>query len=68
MGGRPAMKRRTGPLVHVDSRLAEVAAQMSGITIGAYAKLLIDPCVACRRRLPIAIGDSVVPGIDRVDP
>jgi hypothetical protein len=28
----------------------------------------IDVCFACRRRLPIAIGDSVVRGIDRVDP
>jgi hypothetical protein len=25
-------------------------------------------CFACRFRLPIAIGDSVVRGIDRVDP
>ena len=28
----------------------------------------IDACFACRFRLPIAIGDSVVRGIDRVDP
>ena len=27
----------------------------------------IDACFACRRRLPVAIGDSVVRGINRVD-
>jgi len=28
----------------------------------------IKACFACRRRLPIAIGDSVVRGIEPVDP
>jgi hypothetical protein len=28
----------------------------------------MEACFACRRRLPIAIGDSAVRGIDRVDP
>jgi hypothetical protein len=28
----------------------------------------IEACFACRRRLPIAIGDSVVREIERVDP
>jgi hypothetical protein len=28
----------------------------------------IDACFACRRRLPIAIRDSVVRRIERVDP
>jgi hypothetical protein len=28
----------------------------------------IDACFACRFRVPIAIGDSVVRAIERVDP
>ena len=46
-------------------RRVEAIAAVSGRSCVATH---IDVCFARRRRLPIAIGDSVVRGIDRVDP
>ena len=54
--------------VLVENLIQSRIERMGGTAGRSSVATHIDVCFACCRRLPIAIGDSVVRGIGRVDP
>jgi hypothetical protein len=54
-------------VVLVENLIQSPVERMRSTPPGSWVATHIDACFACRRRLPIAIGDSVVRGFDRVD-
>jgi hypothetical protein len=55
-------------VVLVEDLIQSRVERMGGARGRWWVATHIEACFACRRRLPIAIGDSVVRRIDRVDP
>ena len=55
-------------IMRVEDLIQSRVKRMCGAPRRSLVATHIDVCFARRRRLPIAIGDSVVRGIDRVDP
>jgi hypothetical protein len=54
--------------VFVENLIQPRVERVAALRGRSWVATQIEACFACRFRLPIAIGESVVRGIDRVDP